>query len=641
MRVGAWRSVVIPHPDPVDMAAAMRALRARARDHAAGVDARMVESYRDEITAGLADALERFQQSAAAITGGDPTTADLAAQTAGYVQWMQWALWDLPAFAAAIAPPRARFRRAAAACGFLYLAFRIVDDVLDRHYLYRERRPTLLATFTESHGHGHVSEAMTVLAAFLLCFDGLEALLADDDAASIATLRQAVRAARRAILGAILERSDAGAWTRERYERLIALKNVEYSRVLAAAVDPDGSSPLQPFLTTYYALAQRLNDVQDHSADDARGQPNFLTVLRASRPAGDDTSSTMTLAADAIGRDFIALDSLLETMPAAERSVAALKLGESLDEAFRLGLFGGAERSQAASPLAAASSGLAWDSPAEEVVERLGPDALEDVGCAVCGSRDARLLFRKDGFAYRRCAACSHVYVSPRVTSEVQARIAQEMDGLFDDPFLDVQRIQAESLCRVLERSAHGPHLLDVGFGRGYLMHMAHAHGFEAYGADHSPALIDALRPVFGRRLARATLGDGPLPWSGFDVLVLSHVLEHLMDPAAALGEARKVLNADGLLYVAVPDIGSVQFRVFGKRWNAISPIVHPQYFTEASLRRLLGDAGFDVLARVDHGPEPPVVATPATRLFRALGGTETGELALLCRPAATHADPA
>jgi len=606
-----------------------------------------VDSYRVEISAGIAEALDGLRTDADEMTADDPLTRVLLDQSREYIDWMQWALWDLPYFAVVLQPDRQRFRRVTAACGLVYLSFRVIDDMLDRHYLYRGRRPTLLATFTRSHGHGQESEGLTVLGALLLCFEGLSRLVASAEAgnpAAAASLRQTVAAARRAIVGTILERTDEREWTPAYYERLIRLKNVDYWRILNAALDPDQSSPLYGFLVEYYTLAQRLNDVQDHTADEPRGQPNLVTILRRTRidrgaqeaPARPD-ESTMDDVEDAIAQDILRLGGLLATMPAVARGVAALKLRESIDEARRLGLFASFDRPDSR-PAGGTHDAvrLVWDSTAEECLERLGPDALEETACGVCGGRENRVLFRKQGFAYRRCTACSHVFVSPRLRADIKARIAVDLDGLYDDAFLDVQRIQAEHLCRVFRRLARGPRLLDIGFGRGYLMHLAQGYGFQAYGLDHSAALIDRLSPVFGRRLAQVALENGAnesLPWGAFDVVAMSHVLEHLDNPGMALARVHAALNDDGLLYLAVPDMESVQFKVFGKRWNVVSPIVHVQYFTESSLRRLVEECRFEVISRLEHPPEPPVIATRVNRLFRELGGSETGELALLCRP--------
>lgn len=585
-----------------------------------------IERYRAAITAGLKDALGALRDDVAALTDHDPTSVALAAQAAEYADAMQWTLWDLPVFAAALAPDPERFRRLAAGCGLVYLSFRVLDDLLDRHYLYRGTRETLLSSFTSSDGRGRDAEGLTVLGAFLLCVEGLQRLAAETEAspAALAPLRRAMEAARRTLVGAVFERRVADAWSRGAYERLVGLKNVDYWRVLNAALDPEEVSPLHPFLREAYALAQRLNDVQDHAQDEARGQPNLVSILRAEEPHG-----TQDALRERIGDDLLRLGGRLETLPWPERGAAAHTLAGSLAEAQRLGLFGGAD----APPTddMPAPSYLRWDSTVDEFLERLGPDALEDARCAVCDGEPGAVLFRKQGFALRRCA-CGHSFVSPRVAGGVRARLEDERDGLQEDPFLDVQRIQAEFLCRLLRRFARGPRLLDVGFGRGYLLHIAQAYGFEAYGLDSSATLHRRLQAVFARRLAHARADAGPLPWGSFDVVSMSHVLEHVADPRAVLGAVHDALNSDGLLYVAVPDLGSAQFRVLGKHWNVISPVVHVQYFEERPLRALLAGAGFEVLSRVEQPPEPADFATRATRLFRELGGSESGELALLCR---------
>src|SRR5262249_34921995 len=169
-----------------------------------------VDGYRVEISAGIAEALDDLRADADGMTAGDPLTRALLDQAREYIDWMQWALWDLPYFAVVLRPDRRRFRRGAAACRLGDLSVPVIGDMLDRHYLYRGRRPTLLATFTRSHGHGHESEGLTVLGALLLCFEGLSRLVASAEAgnpAAAASLRQTVAAARRAIVGTILERT--------------------------------------------------------------------------------------------------------------------------------------------------------------------------------------------------------------------------------------------------------------------------------------------------------------------------------------------------------------------------------------------------------------------------------------------------
>ncbi len=113
----------------------------------------------------------------------------------------------------------------------------------------------------------------------------------------------------------------------------------------------------------------------------------------------------------------------------------------------------------------------------------------------------------------RRCDACQHVFVSPRLRSAIQDRLGEELDADFQDPFLGIQKLGAEYLCRLLRRHARGPRLLDLGFGGGYLLRMARAYAFQVYGIDSSRTAVEQLAPMFGRRLKQQRLGDSELPW--------------------------------------------------------------------------------------------------------------------------------
>src|SRR5438270_356533 len=72
-------------------------------------------------------------------------------------------------------------------------------------------------------------------------------------------------------------------------------------------------------------------------------------------------------------------------------------------------------------------------------------------------------------------------------------------------------------------------------------------------------------------------------------------VIEHLTDPAAALGRIRQLLAPRGVLWLALPDAGSRVARVLGRRWWSVLP-THVQYFTRGSIATLLARTGFQLL---------------------------------------------
>ncbi|HET8798792.1 MAG TPA: class I SAM-dependent methyltransferase, partial [Thermoanaerobaculia bacterium] len=330
-----------------------------------------------------------------------------------------------------------------------------------------------------------------------------------------------------------------------------------------------------------------------------------------------------------IVRDLEELEAIAATLEEPARTVAFTKLGETHGEAARLGVFG---LTQSPSESGAAPLQLYWHSASSDFRDALGESAFETVPCSVCGTANDAILFRKQQFDYHRCAACSHIYVSPRVTAAVQKRLGDSLDAAPEDEFLHTQKIYADFLCRLLRRHAPGPRLLDIGYGAGYLLRTARTHGFQVYGVETSRTRTAALESMMGDRLRIAHLGVDPLPWGSFDAVVMTHVLEHLADPGAVLRQIFEALNPDGVLYVAVPDNESQQFRIFGKEWEAVNPVAHLQFFNERALTRALREAGFLAPSRIRMPPLRGALRQRWTTLFRALGGDESGELALLAR---------
>ena len=118
---------------------------------------------------------------------------------------------------------------------------------------------------------------------------------------------------------------------------------------------------------------------------------------------------------------------------------------------------------------------------------------------------------------------------------------------------------------------------------------------------------------------------DAELGSERFDLIVMSHVLEHLPDPSRFLVRLRSRLTPAGLLFLAVPDL----------RQNPIDVLVldHCSHFDCATLAGLLGRSGFapesiraevlgkEILALARPGPAPapaPEALPPLAALVEA-----------------------
>lgn len=150
---------------------------------------------------------------------------------------------------------------------------------------------------------------------------------------------------------------------------------------------------------------------------------------------------------------------------------------------------------------------------------------------------------------------------------------------------------------RLASRSSNQgvPHtVLDVGCGRGYLLRQFQTMGWLASGIDIKGSPVPTGDPNLDCREGDACL----LPWpSGhYDLVVLNHVLEHVADPWKACAEAVRVLRPKGILYIGVPNYGSLQRRLFGTKWFPLEIPRHLYHFTPTSLRTLTEATGCTAL---------------------------------------------
>jgi glycosyltransferase involved in cell wall biosynthesis/phospholipid N-methyltransferase len=144
-----------------------------------------------------------------------------------------------------------------------------------------------------------------------------------------------------------------------------------------------------------------------------------------------------------------------------------------------------------------------------------------------------------------------------------------------------------------------GKKILEIGSGTGNLTRRLVPR--DAYVAsDVNPLYLDTLRaltedrPYLDVQLTDVTRADSfPAIPGGFDTVVCLNVIEHVDDDRAALGNIRSALAPDGRALVLVPQGPEL----FGTLDEILG---HKRRYTEASLKRLALDAGFEV-ERVLH----------------------------------------
>jgi SAM-dependent methyltransferase len=243
----------------------------------------------------------------------------------------------------------------------------------------------------------------------------------------------------------------------------------------------------------------------------------------------------------------------------------------------------------------------------DELVDELRRFEWTEVPCAVCGEgQDLPVAFEQHGIALRRCASCSHVFVSPRLPDAAVPTLyssaywdrymrALGRPMLEERLVLDYQNAWERLRRDVLPRRSSG-RLLDVGAASGGLVKAAGESGFQAIGIEPSNDACELARRAHGIDLICTTLPEYHAAPESFDVVSYYNVLGHLLDPRRELEAVRRALAPGGLLVIETPTAGSLALAEEGLDSALLEPVAHVHLFTEGNGARLAEECGLRVL---------------------------------------------
>jgi SAM-dependent methyltransferase len=139
--------------------------------------------------------------------------------------------------------------------------------------------------------------------------------------------------------------------------------------------------------------------------------------------------------------------------------------------------------------------------------------------------------------------------------------------------------------------------IVDLGCGEGgALLRLADV--YTPFGIEISSKLAEKADRLFrgrGGRAINASSLDGlrRFPDDFFAAATLRSYLEHEQHPLPVLHELHRVLAPSGFAVVKVPNYGSLNRLVLGRRWTGFRYPDHLNYFTPATLRAMAARAGF------------------------------------------------
>jgi 2-polyprenyl-3-methyl-5-hydroxy-6-metoxy-1,4-benzoquinol methylase len=251
---------------------------------------------------------------------------------------------------------------------------------------------------------------------------------------------------------------------------------------------------------------------------------------------------------------------------------------------------------------------------------------LRNESCPICESEN-RLLLGKPGRisdAFKkysetgevnvvRCLDCSGKYIYPMMYfSEEFRKELYNLDyfssnGALEDFKNMGEKITIMAAVKKLYGEPRGKAMLDIGCGTGEFLKAGADAGFNVTGIDVDSTTTDYITKKYGFRAVTGLLGPETFPQHSFDVVVLSHVIEHLQRPIELLGTIHSILKPNGLFVMCTPNsdsLGEEIHHVYGRlrhdrsKCYYLSPFINPYHiigFNRKSAHRILERCGFAV----------------------------------------------
>ena len=229
------------------------------------------------------------------------------------------------------------------------------------------------------------------------------------------------------------------------------------------------------------------------------------------------------------------------------------------------------------------------------------------IPCALCGGSVFKPVMECEGFSFVCCVRCRLVQRNPQPDKD---EIIRRYSNTYGKNYLSYELANETSFLKLqqlalkdagflqLEKNIFTntdvlPEVLDIGCATGALLEDLRSRKWRVTGVEISPCGEYAINE---RNLDVRTmpLEKNNFLNNSFDVILASHLIEHLNDPRIFLLEINRILKNNGHVFITTPNISGFQACLYGSSWRS-AIFDHLYLFSKKTLFKLLKNTGFKI----------------------------------------------
>jgi len=236
------------------------------------------------------------------------------------------------------------------------------------------------------------------------------------------------------------------------------------------------------------------------------------------------------------------------------------------------------------------------------------------VECKLCGTRDLPLFYTqgdRDQYRFYRCPRCRLVVYDTSTGVNQEKYILRTVDPQANTK---QNRGHRQTYAFIRKHARPPGRMLDLGCGDGTVLWLARADGWEVEGVELDPEHTAMVQRTHGFPVTASDLDSYQGTPGAWDVVVLTHVLEHVRDPVNVLARICSLLRPGGVAVLEFPNIDAVDARVrrflhrTGLHRHRYAPTYKPghvQEFCRASFAFACARAGLELLVWETYAVNP------------------------------------
>lgn len=238
--------------------------------------------------------------------------------------------------------------------------------------------------------------------------------------------------------------------------------------------------------------------------------------------------------------------------------------------------------------------------------------------CPVCSGEEARIIrdiqFKlfdnhpmAGGYNLVQCQRCLFIYADTHVTQQ-QLDVYYKELSKYEDKNIgtgggysknDKERLLKTAEFIASQLTDKNARIIDLGCANGGLLKELKMLGFNnLVGLDPSSTCVEITKNEVGCEAHQMSLFSIDESLGKFDLVILSHVLEHLLDLTSTIERLNYLLNEGSLLYVECPNASNYNKVIHAplQEFNT----EHINHFTEVSFENLFGLHEYEKVSTAD-----------------------------------------